>query len=322
MENYGFEKVNWNIQVAEIKEGYYCDIEHLAVLETQEKPQGMDCWQDIQLREPLCEYLLVFWKENEEEKFFFQSRKDNVRALEFLDYLISDFGLVKGHGQFAQGEISATILGVQMAEQELESVMRYVLKKARAYFQECECIDANTYISENADILTIMEKYQKKLVKWAFVRSLDVVKEGQQLCIKSLENESGVTLQAGEDAYIMIGCRGEIYNITKEKFESTYEATKEPLDIFEQMLDFIPVIETIPEGEYISLDEVAHLCHPKRGTGIFAKQLEKRTKVFTGRDSQVYFLGRQGDYLAVRRDDVKDIYIIQKEVFEQTYEKV
>ena len=229
--------------------------------------------------------------------------------------------MVKGDARYAQGEISQAILGVLVGQQEAAGIMDYILQKAAAYFQECDCVEAGSYVLENQKVLESMDIYQKKPVKWAYVRSLDVVEKGQKLRIKSLENESGLILAADEETYIMIGCRGEIYDITRTKFETTYEASPEALDIFEQMLDFIPVIETVPEGEYISLDEVAHLCYPKKGNGIYAKQLEKRTKVFSSRDSQVYFLGRPGDYLAVRSDDLGDIYVIQKEVFAQTYEK-
>lgn len=34
-----------------------------------------------------------------------------------------------------------------------------------------------------------------------------------------------------------------------------------------------------------------------------------------------YFLGREGDYLVAREDDMMDMYVIQKEIFTQTYEK-
>ena len=32
-------------------------------------------------------------------------------------------------------------------------------------------------------------------------------------------------------------------------------------------------------------------------------------------------LGKAGDYLAVRMDDLHDIYIIEKSIFHKTYEK-
>ena len=43
--------------------------------------------------------------------------------------------------------------------------------------------------------------------------------------LKSIENQSRVLIEASDDIYIMIGQRGEIYHIDKEKFEKTYEAS-------------------------------------------------------------------------------------------------
>ena len=42
-------------------------------------------------------------------------------------------------------------------------------------------------------------------------------------------------------------------------------------------------------------------------------------KVF-GKGRGDYFIGKAGDYLAIRLDDLQDMYIIRREVFERTYE--
>lgn len=33
-------------------------------------------------------------------------------------------------------------------------------------------------------------------------------------------------------------------------------------------------------------------------------------------------LGKQGDYLAVRADDLHDVYVIEREIFGKTYQEV
>ena len=88
------------------------------------------------------------------------------------------------------------------------------------------------------------------------------------------------------------------------------------------MLDFIPVVETVSDGGYISIDEMARLCYPKTQAVICCRELKKRTRVFSKNSEQEYFLGRPGDYLAVRLDDITDIYVIQRDIFAETYEKV
>ena len=120
----------------------------------------------------------------------------------------------------------------------------------------------------------------------------------------------------------MIGSRGEIYDINRSKFERTYEATTEALDIFEQMLDFLPEVQLEADGSYVMLDEYAKICYPKTDAKIYARQIERRTKIFPAEEGQEYYLGRAGDYMAVRTDDFDDLYIIQADIFKNTYEEI
>lgn len=268
-----------------------------------------------------CHLLLLVWNSQDEERLLFISDTRRVRALEFVDYLIAEFGLVRGNAGCASGQISSAILAVQLAGMDLSDTTEYFLQMTRSYYEDCDWIEAAKYGVIHCDEIAKMAKYYKKKIAWAYVKSTDVVAKGEQIRIKSLENESGMLLTADEDTYIMIGCRGEVYDIKREKFERTYEATDEALDVFEQMLDFLPAIEKVSDGDYISLDDVANLCYPRRGAGIHASELKSRAKVFPANDSMEYFLGRPGDYMAVRLDDFTDIYVIQREIFLQTYEQ-
>lgn len=268
-----------------------------------------------------CQFLLFLWKENEEQCLRFFSDTNKIRALEFLDYLLPEFGLVRGDALVADGRVADAILQVQMSDVDLTESTLYFLKRIWSYFYDCDCIVAEEYGNVCQSEIRSMKMYLKKRIPWAFVRTRDVVREGETICIKSLENESGLEVVSGDDHYIMIGFRGEIYDIKREKFVCTYEATEEPLDVFAQMMDMLPVAEIQSTGNYVDLEEVAHLCYPKNGAGIYAKPLEKRTKVFPKGEGQEYFLGRPGDYLAVRPDDDCDIYVIEREIFSQTYEE-
>lgn len=317
-EQYGFEKLDDEAEDSALRGHYRYRDEPLELLELREEAGEAGNYP-----EACCtDYQLLLWESRGEVRLIFTSRKKKVRALEFLDFLMPEFGLTKGDAACARGQISSVILKVCMAEREQQSSLEFFMDRVRAYFVECICIDAEQYGILHREEILQMERYRKKKISWAFVRSTDAVEAGKQMCIKSLENEAGITVTADENVYIMIGCRGEIYHISREKFERTYETSGEPLDIFEQMLDFIPVIETVPEQEYISIDEIAHLCYPKEAALIFGCLLHQRTKVFPKDAEQEYFLGRPGDYLAIRCDDLSDVYIIQKDVFRQTYEAV
>ena len=61
---------------------------------------------------------------------------------------------------------------------------------------------------------------------------------------------------------------------------------------------------------------------PTGNTNIYAKPMEHMVKVFTAWDKEKYMVGKQGDYLAVRCDDMYDIYIVEQDVFGKTYEPI
>lgn len=272
------------------------------------------------LRETGNHFLLAVWGEHEEKCLLFLSDTKRVRPLEFLDYLIPDFGLIRGDVFCASVRVSSVILKLQMEEHGIGHTIDYLMEKAESYFRDCVWIDAAEYGRDHAEEIRRMEYYCKKRVAWAYVKTIDMVPAGKKLWLRSLENESGLEVTAAPDTYIMIGCKGEVYDIRQKKFDASYEMTQEPLDMFEQMMDFWPELQTLPEQEFLSIDEYAHLCYPKKGAGIYACRLEKRTKIFPAGEGHEYFLGRPGDYMAVRSDDLTDIYVIRGDIFEQTYE--
>ena len=243
------------------------------------------------------------------------SKSRRVRALEFIDFLFGEYGIESGDEREAYGKISKTILEMYVSEEKIKSPDEYFKSRMEEYFRDVEEITPDDeFMIKNMDI------YVKKEVPWAFVKSLDVAGEGQCIRVKSIENVSGKVIVPSEDTYIMIGSRGEVYDITKDKFDKTYVKTDEKFDIYEAMTDFIPTAYIEETGECIAIDDIAHKCYPVKGNGIYVKQLKKRSKVFNRYNKDEYFLGREGDYLAIRVDDTQDMYIIKQDIFEDTYE--
>ncbi|MCQ2521722.1 MAG: hypothetical protein MJ105_05035 [Lachnospiraceae bacterium] len=265
------------------------------------------------------DYGLFLWKELDEERLFFVSKNKDIRALEFLDFLMAEFALVKGNGNIAFCQISTAIFKVQMANEESSGVLGYVQRNLHRYYAECEWISAVEYCKTHKEEVVKRPLYEKKKKPWSFVKSTDIVPEGKRFLLKTLENTSGIMIAAEVDKYIMIGCKGEVYDISREKFDKTYMSSTEGLDVFHQMMEYIPAAEEEETGEYIPIDEMARLCYPRGGSGIYAIPLANRTKVFRKESGEDYDLGVPGDYLAVREDDLEDVYIIKKEVFEMTY---
>ena len=269
-----------------------------------------------------CLYLLLICKEQYEVKILFLSRSKLVRAVEILEFMLSEFGLVKGDASRANACISQAILNSLVTDAEFSTEAMYFDSLIDSYLEDTAFIMAYDFARENADVIYSLPLYVKRKVKWAVVKSVDIVNAGESFIIKSLENESGEAVVASDNSYIMVGCRGEIYEITKDKFDKSYEMSDEKLDVFEQMLDFIPEVKNCKTGEYVSIDDRAHICYPKQDAKIYAMRLNYRTKIFQRDGDGEYFLGRPGDYMAVRADDIGDMYIIQKDVFEYTYEMI
>ncbi len=291
------------------------------VIESTQDRSLLEADESFLLSKYACKYLLLIYEEQNQVQILFVSGSKQIRALEIMEYMLSEFGLVKGNAERATGFMSLAILRSLMSDNETVAAVDYFGKVIDRYIENSVCIVANEYAVQNCDYIKNLPLYSKKRTKWAMVKSIDIANEGEVFVIKSLENESGENIVAGDDVCIMIGCRGEIYHISTENFNNTYEISTEKLDVFEEMMDYIPEVQLVETGEYISVDEKARLCFPKNEIRIYAQQLQKRTKIFQGDGSGNYFLGRPGDYMAVRADDINDIYIIQKEIFESTYEK-
>lgn len=246
------------------------------------------------------------------------SKSERIRALELIDFVFGQFGIAKGTAKWAQGSVSEVILNVCMSEIDITEVTDYFMVRADEYFTQCEVIEAITYAQDNPDKIAKMKEYEKARVSWAYVKTTDIVPEGVSLSIRTLENDTGVTVEAGDEVYVMIGCLGEVYQIDKQKFESSYETSDEELDIFAQMFEFIPAVERVDNHTYLPIDEIAKICYPKKGAAILAEKLTGRTRIYA-KNGTDYFVGNEGDYMAVRKDDLQDIYIIQGEVFKRTY---
>jgi len=245
----------------------------------------------------------------------------SVRAKELCGFLLGDFGLVKGDANKASTSVPALAARLLRTDNGSGNIADYLSQKVKEYYEDCVHIDLRTTEGYRGDF-DENARYKKKDVQWAVVKSEDIAPCGTQIRFKTLENESGHVIEAGIDKYIMIGIDGETYDIDKVKFEHTYELTGERLDIFTQMFKLIPEVKIAGSNDYICLEEKALMCRPKGQNVILAQRLEKRAKVYYKDGEGDYYLGKAGDVLACRADDRNDIYVIQGDIFETTYERV
>lgn len=145
----------------------------------------------------------------------------------------------------------------------------------------------------------------------------EFIKVGTPILVRTLEGD--VNLIVDEDIYLMIGIEGEVYPIKKEKFNKSYKLVE---GVPNMKIEYAPTVRDNIFGDVYQLMKYMKTCIATGDTKVMAKPLEKNVKVFTAWDENKYYLGKVGDYLAVREDDFHDIYVVKREIFLETYEEI
>lgn len=237
-----------------------------------------------------------------------------VKASELAEFITDEIGSGGGHLEKAGGFIQSELLDKAYEKYHKEKNINSFLKwRMDDYFDDVEIIHAKEFEID----ITNMELYRKKKIPLGYVKTAEMFEPGSKVCVRTLEGDLDVQLQ--DDTYIMIGVKGEVYPNKKAKFERSYQVLDEPY-CFEG--EYAPTVKDVAEGKNISLIPFAKSCITTGESYIYVKQLDHRVKVFTEWDEEKYMLGKEGDFLAVRKDDHHDIYVIENSIFEKTYEKV
>lgn len=170
------------------------------------------------------------------------------------------------------------------------------------------------YAGETPVDFASMKRYRKLPIEIGFAKSTDLFRDGTKLTVRTMEGD--IDLTAKENIYIMIGIEGEIYPILREKFEKNYQVLDKK---YEPVSEYPPTVIDRYSGEKHSILSCAKVCVPTNEKIIKAKQVEKRTKVFTYWDAEKYFSGKPGDFLAANENDLQDCYIVNERIFYKTY---
>jgi len=234
-------------------------------------------------------------------------------ANELAARLCEGVGSGGGHKDKAGGFISGDKL------QEIgASPAEFLENRVREYYGEYDLV----YSDKSEFDLSTMERYRKTEIPIGFARSSDVFPEDTDIIIRTIEGDTFIT--SDPDIYIMVGICQEIWPIKRAKFEASYnelDSPYEPDERFWTESHYEPTVKDKVLGEAVSLQPYINSCVPTGDSAIYAKKLDKRTKVFTSWNQEGYMFGDIGDYLAVRGDDSNDAYVIEKNIFKLTYEK-
>lgn len=239
----------------------------------------------------------------------------DARAEEIAEYVTSGVGSGGGHRDKAGGFISIHDYNRKYNGKDIKD---YLEEKMKKYFDECEVIHACDYEAD----LSSMKEYVKKKTPFGYVIAKDVFPIGTPIVVRTLEAD--LEIDVTDDLIIMIGIKGEVYPNKYEKFLRAYTPSEEVFseDSNYSNLAYVPTIYNRNTGEMKDIGGYAKICIGSGGVHIYAKELKQRVKIYTAWDPDNYMLGKPGDYIAARTDDLHDVYVIEKNIFYSTYEEL
>lgn len=289
----------------------YEEKEHYAIVKTEPcDPNILGFISDMILQVDTIDTCLVYNELEYGYKLSVRSCRRDVTANDLARYLTDKLGNGGGHKKKAGGYINANKFRESYPNVDFKD---YIRDRMTQYFLSYDIIDT---IVQKVD-REGMKTYRKLPIKIGFARTLDFAPAGTVLVARTLEGD--VTITADPDIYVMIGIDGEVYPAKRKTFESCYLVYEEPYLI---QTEYIPTVRNKRTEEVYSLRDFAKTCISLGESYIFAKQVNKTTKVFTKWYYDDYMLGIKGDYLAVKDDGNNDAYIIKESIMEKTYELV
>lgn len=294
----------------------YNDTYHFAVIKAQPcDPNILGLISDFLLQVDQIHTCVVYNETQGGYKLSVRSCIREVNAGELASFLTQDVGSGGGHyikaGGFISGKKYAEVYGNSYTD-------NYFNNKMIEYFSSYELIYADTYEAKVEE----MKLYQKENIPIGFAKATDFLDVGTPITVRTLEGD--IDLDVTDDIIIIIGIKGEVYPIRLEKFQKSYQVISHTYDFHKCVVndEYEPQIINRRDGRILNLLQYAKTCVPTGKVQIYAKPLDKSVKVFTAWDKEKYMVGKPGDYLAARTDDLHDIYVVEKKIFGISYSEV
>ncbi|MDD6797303.1 MAG: DHH family phosphoesterase [Clostridia bacterium] len=240
-------------------------------------------------------------------KLSIRSCVPDVAANEMAEFLTEDIGNGGGHLDKAGGFINGMRFEEEYGGLGIET---YFFKRADEYYNSYDVIYAKDGIKDKSGF----RLYKKLPYTYGYVRTTDVFEAGTEFRVRTYEGDVFVT--SSEDIYLMIGYYGEVYPIEKSTFITKYQAKE---DAFVKHFEYAPSIRNLKDNHVYGLMPFAKQCVSVDEAKVYAKHLEKPTKVFSKWNYEKYMYGNSNYYICFTYGDDKDIYLVRKEVFEKTY---
>ena len=301
--------------IAMIRYSFNEDYEFAVIKSKPCDPNLLGLISDFLLQVDVIKTCVVFNETLDGYKFSVRSCIREVNASELAEFLADKMGSGGGHYEKAGGFIRKRKYEAHYPTTHAEA---YFNNRMVEYFDSYEIIDAPEFECNTAEML----KYEKRKIPVGYVKIAEVLPVGTPITIRTLEGDAELTVE--KDLYIIVGIKGEVYPNRREKFEQAYLELEKKYDIKEccPRAEYVPTIKNRADGTTLLLTDYAKVCVPTGEVKIYAKPLEKGVKIFTTWDKNKYMLGREGDYLAVRCDDLHDVYVVEKDIFEESYDEL
>lgn len=238
-----------------------------------------------------------------------------VHADDMAAFLTEGIGSGGGHQEKAGGFIRKNAYEEMYGEMTTDAFFDVRIKQ---YFESYYVIHAGNYKVD----LDGYKKYIKKPVPRGYVMAKDILPVGTPVLIRTLEGDSEMVID--DSTVIMIGIKGEVYPTSYEKFERAYKIIDEKYTEYNGIPKpvYMPTVINRIDNSIIDISRSARICIADGGTFIYAKPSERKLKVFTQWNKDNYYAGKEGDYIAVRCDDLDDIYIVESSIFADSYDEV
>ena len=312
---------NSNISQAELRiagiallgSEYYSDHHYSIVKSDPCDPNVLGIISDMLLEVEDVECCLVYSIHEGGIKISVRSCVKEVKADELARFICAGVGDGGGHLIKAGGSIRRSLLELQEMDYSAPTIQQLVRERMKAYFVDNEIIYTDKYVADVSE----MSRYRKKQLHVGYVKATDVMPVYSKCIIRTLEGD--VELEIKEDTVIAIGIQGEIYPMSMDSFQKKYQPTDEE---YTYPGEYLPTIRDIDYGKSRELLPHAHSCVSIGTSEIYATELSKRTKIFTKWDPEHYYLGKPGDFMAVSLNDHSDVYIIERSIFSETYDKI
>lgn len=278
-------------------------------------PNILGIISDFLLQVDVIRTCVVFNEVNDGYKYSVRSCIREVNASELAGYLAEGIGSGGGHYEKAGGFISMRLYEERYPTLHAEG---YFNNRMVEYFDSFQVLYSGEYQADVQD----MELYEKKRIPIGYVEADKFLPVGAPITIRTQEGDLELTVEEG--MYLLVGLTGQVTAVCRAEFEHAYLPLDEryTMEDYRASAEYVPVVKNRADGSSLVLTDHARKCVPTGQLRIYAKPLEQGVKVFTLWDKTRYLLGRPGDYFAVHCDNMQDIFVVERDIFTQSYDRI